>query len=522
MTSADVTPGAGRQTPLLQKSFFWFAVALAVRLPSLWRHEYWNSDPLGFLYLGAALTHGHFLDLGPGLRVIPPGAPLLLGLVSWLPAALQTPSGFFIQSLLGAAWVVPVGCLIRRRHGPAAAAWGMALTALLHPLVWVSTIFLGEPLFLFALLGALGALESDRPRMRFWGMLLWPLAALTRAEGLFVALPALALAASGYRRSGDIPRRNAALLGAIFTALAVAVYALFFHHLTGDPLFAPYLTNVVGKSVVRNLPGHGDIGELLSLNRGGLGYFFARAGGRLPAVALENTVWWGLRALPAALALLLPALLWGAVARCRALWAARRGRVIPLDALDGIILSTLLIHLWVAPGHHHVPLLLLPMIPWTAAGLVAWQGRWPRLLLAAAVATLLWSGWHLVRIYAESYPEDHEMTYRIGRELGPAVISNDLAALDGGGRQEWLGRPELPFIRPDATADAWSGYARRFPGLLFAVQNTNLAENPPPPPDWLLLRCVEDSVGVGPICIYHKPRAMTGGAGPAAAVGGAR
>ena len=73
MTS-DQAPSPRPQAPIWHRPLFWFGIALVVRLPALWFHSFRHADGLAFLYHGAALLLGRFVDLGAGLRETLPGA----------------------------------------------------------------------------------------------------------------------------------------------------------------------------------------------------------------------------------------------------------------------------------------------------------------------------------------------------------------------------------------------------------------------------------------------------------------
>jgi hypothetical protein len=484
----------------------WFVTALLVRLPAVWFHDFWHADGLAFLYLGAGLLHGHFVDLGEGLRVTLPGPTLPLGAAALLPAAMQSPAIFLLQILLCAAWVFPVGALARRRFGDGAAAWAMGLTALLHPLIAPAGMVQAEPFYILVLFSALAASESVRKSLRRWALLLWPLAALSRAEGPLIVLGTLMIVAMHAHRLGDKARRSLALAAASVTLLAVGSYALFYRLHTGDALHASYLKAAMVIEVAP--PSAGPDSEMNSLMAGGIGDFFSRSLHRLPGLVAGDLRWWWLGALPGALALLYPALLWGLGSRLRALWAARRRLFAEMDGLDGLILLNLLVFHLVWRAHHHVPMVLVPLLPLTAAALARGWRRFPRLLITAVLLSVAWSGYHVADRYAKAKPENFQPACQLGQKLGAPAMSNDIVGLECAGRDTWLGKREMPFLFRQVTPKDWEEFHQRFPAVRFAIHNPGIRNAARPPENWPQIECLPGRNELEPpVCAYRVPEA---------------
>ena len=133
----------------------------------------------------------------------PPAYPYLLAgvykLVGTRSASTRWEAGRIADALLGVVVVALVALIARRLWGPAVALGAGALAAVFPPLLLVGSSLMSEslyiPLVLGAVLAALAARGSEhRWRYALLTGLLVGLAALTRANGLFVLVPIAFLA----------------------------------------------------------------------------------------------------------------------------------------------------------------------------------------------------------------------------------------------------------------------------------------------------------------------------------------
>jgi hypothetical protein len=146
------------------------------------------------------------------------------------------------------------------------------------------------------------------------------------------------------------------------------------------------------------------------------------------------------------------------------------------------------------------------MLPLTAVALIVWQRRFPGLLIVAAVSGLVWSGYHTVNRYRAARSENTQPACQLGQRLGAPAMSNDLVGLDCAGRNEWLGKPELPLLTDRVTPESWESFHRRFPQVQFALHNPNIRDAARPPESWPPIECLPGlNPDEKPVCAYHIP-----------------
>lgn len=149
--------------------------------------------------------------------------PPLYTLLTWPLSLIMTPvwSGRTVSTLFSIAGVIPLYLLTRRAFGLRAAVFAaLVYTAAPVVLRWSPRVMTEAPFcffFWFAcerLITAQGARnQTDADRALAWASLLGMLAALTRYQGMLLALPPLAIAAFHWRTRGFIPWRGLLSLG---------------------------------------------------------------------------------------------------------------------------------------------------------------------------------------------------------------------------------------------------------------------------------------------------------------------
>ena len=349
----------------------------------------WLDDPwISFRY-AANLASGHGLVFNPGERIegfSNPSWTLLLALVIAAhlpPLALARLFGIALHGVM----LVLLWRMLSRRGAPAGksnggtAAGTDRLAAGVTLVVVASSSWvalwavsgLETPLYVTALVGAVAACASGRPRLAA-GLLL--LAALTRVEGILAGLALLALLA---RRPAELRRQ-----------LAVPIILLGGFGLTLLARLAYY---------GRLLPNSYTDKSGLPLRQawdGGLDYLhgsLARIGGDTNAMATVLPAGQGFSAS------VTTCLLVGAVSLVAAWWRARGPLAVAVTLAAGVAELSLVIALvsggdWMPAGRFLVPVLVLGVIPLgygagSAARALAAPGRPAALRGAAVVACLV-------------------------------------------------------------------------------------------------------------------------------------
>ena len=175
-------------------------LALAARVAfvlSIERDSFGFSDPAFYHYAASALAAGDgYLDLGgePSARW-PPVFPLVLAPFYALFGS-DALVGELVNAVLGAACVPLLFLLARRLFGRREGLVAAAILALFPGQIFYADLLLAETLYAFWLL-LLFLLLSAIPRDRLWPALgvgaAMGVMALTRSEGLFLVIPAIAV-----------------------------------------------------------------------------------------------------------------------------------------------------------------------------------------------------------------------------------------------------------------------------------------------------------------------------------------
>jgi hypothetical protein len=184
-------------------------------------------------YFDIAQRGYHWNPSGQSSLAFFPLYPMLVRAVAW-------PFGGSDRALWTAGIVLSYACLFlglavlhrlsERTFGDREIARRTVLYVAVFPFAYFFTQVYTESLFLLVSVAAVAAARASRWG---WAAFFGALAALTRPNGILIAVPLGILALSGHPRTGELARRTAALA---LVPMGFGAFCAFAYRLSGDPL----------------------------------------------------------------------------------------------------------------------------------------------------------------------------------------------------------------------------------------------------------------------------------------------